>query len=164
MTSGYGAAPGSDVNTGPSSSGVPSSPHSVSPKCTSFTVAIVDEQPTRRLRQRRDLGRQQRRRLGAVDRDRVRRRRLEADHPGRVVRTRRDDAPVTDPRLDLALVVGPERHDDLVGPDREQLRVVDHAGPQLTFSSAGRCDWTVATGPAASRRSAPTGATRRPTR
>src|SRR4029079_14712578 len=41
ITSGYGASPGAVVNTGPISSGVPSLPHSCSPKCTSFTVAIV---------------------------------------------------------------------------------------------------------------------------
>ena len=39
---------------------------------------------------------------------------------------RRDDLAVADRGLDLALVVGAERHHDLVGPDGEQLRVVDH--------------------------------------
>src|SRR4051812_10431980 len=41
MVSGYGSSPGPAVKTGPTSSDVPSFPHSTSPKCTSLTVAIV---------------------------------------------------------------------------------------------------------------------------
>ena len=43
ITSGYGGSPGADDRIGPMASvaGSPVSPHSVSPKCTSFAVAIV---------------------------------------------------------------------------------------------------------------------------
>ena len=51
---GYGASPGADRTHGPSSSSVAVwiIPHTVSPKCTSLTVAIVASGGPRRRRER----------------------------------------------------------------------------------------------------------------
>ena len=59
ITSGYGSAPGSALKIGPTSSGVPSIPQCVSPKCTSFTVANVASCAAGRRRERGDARGQQ---------------------------------------------------------------------------------------------------------
>ena len=64
---------------------------------------------------------------GPVDPERVLGGGRQAVDPHEVHAAARHDAPLADQGLDLAVVVGPEGDDDLVGPDREELCVADHA-------------------------------------
>ena len=63
----------------------------------------------------------------AVERQRIRRVGLEVADASPVVTTEGHDGLLADPELHLHVAVGAKGHDDLVGSDREKLRIVDHA-------------------------------------
>ena len=85
------------------------------------------DEPSRGPGHRRDLGGQQRATATTPSTcSAIRRLRLEAGDPRRVVAPGGRHLGVADRRRDGLVGVGAEGHHDLVGPHREQLRVVDH--------------------------------------
>src|SRR5436853_93362 len=80
----------------------------------------------RRPRERRHVAGQQVGRLHAVDPERVLAGGVQAGDAGRVERALGRDLVLADDGRDGCVIVGAERHDDLVGADGEQLGVVDH--------------------------------------
>ncbi len=105
-----------------------------SPEPATFPLAevhVVDggqrgELLARRTRQRRDARRKQIRRVDAVDREGVLGLRFQAGDLRRVERTGRGHRVIAHRRRHGGRLIGSERHHDLVGPDGEELRVLDH--------------------------------------
>ena len=126
ITLGYGGSPGLRVQDRAELLGVRGRPHSTSPKCTSLTVAKVASCRPGGRASVVTCRREQLRRLGAVDGERIFGLGLQAGDPGGVIRAGRRDLVIAGGRGDRDRVVGAERHHDLVGPDGEQLGVVDH--------------------------------------